>query len=167
MANQACRHGHPIEQRYMRPGNHISCRGCEQARQQRYRLVHPDRIKASSKRYYESHIDFMRAKNRTLAAGAYRARASATQRALRMAILQKLGNKCVRCGFSDLRAIQIDHVFGGGSQESRQGYVKMYRKILNNSDGYQLLCANCNAIKRLENNEHPRARKPHLAQFAA
>lgn len=76
-------------------------------------------------------------------------------RNLRLAVLAFLGNKCKRCGFSDNRALQIDHVHGGGKQElkglSREQY---YHKVLADSEGlYQLLCANCNWIKRHENQE--------------
>ena len=35
-------------------------------------------------------------------------------RALRMEVLGLYGGVCARCGFSDERALQIDHVQGGG-----------------------------------------------------
>ena len=75
---------------------------------------------------------------------------------LRLRALETLGNKCVRCGFSDPRALQIDHINGGGSKEMKsKGNYKIYRDIvLGNLNGYQALCANCNWIKRHENNEN-------------
>ncbi len=74
-------------------------------------------------------------------------------RSIRISVLQKLGGKCVRCGFSDFRALQIDHVNGGGSKELQEiGAWGVYKKIMNGDiDGYQILCANCNWIKRDEN----------------
>ena len=73
---------------------------------------------------------------------------------LRLDILNFLGNKCVKCGFSDWRALQIDHINGGGRNEiKRLGYMKYYKKIKENPQEYQILCANCNWIKRYENNE--------------
>ena len=80
---------------------------------------------------------------------------AAHSKRLRIAVLAFLGNKCCRCGFNDPRALQIDHVNGGGKQElknvSRHTY---YRKVLADTQGrYQLLCANCNWIKRTENGE--------------
>lgn len=30
-----------------------------------------------------------------------------------------LGDSCVRCGFSDKRALQVDHINGGGLQERK------------------------------------------------
>ena len=79
-------------------------------------------------------------------------------RALRKAILELMGGKCIRCNFSDERALQIDHVNGGGVKEMNK-ISKVYHKIviqsvLNNEKKYQLLCANCNWIKRSENNEN-------------
>lgn len=69
--------------------------------------------------------------------------------------VEKLGGKCKKCSFSDYRALQIDHVNGDGSEE-RKIRKSINRKIvLNLTDvsRYQLLCANCNWIKRVENNE--------------
>lgn len=80
---------------------------------------------------------------------------------LRERILELLGNKCVHCGFSDKRALQIDHVFGGGNQERKRFqskskirfgvtiryYKHVLQQIKNGSKDYQLLCANCNIIK--------------------
>lgn len=71
-----------------------------------------------------------------------------------------LGGKCVKCGFSDERALQIDHIEGGGyverknySTNPKAYYKNILETIKNNKTKYQLLCANCNWIKRFENNE--------------
>lgn len=66
------------------------------------------------------------------------------------------GNKCMTCGFSDARALQIDHVDGGGVKELKiAGGIQHYRNVLNSIDSgkFQLLCANCNWIKRHTNDE--------------
>jgi len=78
-------------------------------------------------------------------------------RRMRLAALEILGGECVRCGFDDYRALQIDHINGNGTKE-RKSMTKNYHKaviasVLNNENKYQLLCANCNWIKRVENNE--------------
>lgn len=76
--------------------------------------------------------------------------------AARGELLALLGNKC-RCGFSDPRALQIDHVNGGGSRERVRFSSGFYRRVLrlvkSGSAEYQLLCANCNSIKRYEHGE--------------
>lgn len=73
-------------------------------------------------------------------------------------IFDRYGNKCVRCGFDDdCRAFQIDHVNGGGSQDALKFKSKRayWKHVLEDQTGkFQLLCANCNAIKRIEQGEH-------------
>ena len=83
----------------------------------------------------------------------------------RLDTLQFLGGKCSRCGFSDVRALQIDHINGGGSKELqsyRNSYRRMayYEKVRQTPPGtYQILCANCNWIKMSENKEFPHAKR--------
>lgn len=72
--------------------------------------------------------------------------------------LAHLGGCCVKCGMADQRALQIDHVQGGGSKELRSEdfkYSDYFKRLLSEPPGttYQLLCANCNWIKRHENDE--------------
>ena len=79
---------------------------------------------------------------------------------IRKNALQAYGGKCVRCNFNDWRALQIDHINGGGAKERRDskiGAYKFYKQITENVDldKYQILCANCNWIKKHENNENP------------
>ena len=80
----------------------------------------------------------------------------------RMEALEALGPVCVRCGFEDVRALQIDHVNGGGADEFKaMGNYRMYKKVCDpvNHHLYQVLCANCNWIKRHENDENPNRRR--------
>ena len=75
-------------------------------------------------------------------------------RRLRQAVLERLGQKCSRCGYKDVRALEIDHKFGGGTEERRRlGYPTYYVHVLRHLDRFQILCANCNMIKRRENGE--------------
>lgn len=76
----------------------------------------------------------------------------------RRAAVAALGGKCQRCGFDDARALQIDHVGGDGAARrragERTGVAGYYKKVIADRTGaYQLLCANCNWIKREENGE--------------
>lgn len=83
--------------------------------------------------------------------------AKAYWRRKRAAAIDLLGGVCVRCGFSDRRALQFDHTDGSGFQQRKNNGFQAYpsiRRILAGDDGFQLLCANCNWIKRVENNEH-------------
>ena len=73
---------------------------------------------------------------------------------LRKAVVSLYGAVCAHCGFTDIRALQLDHKHGGGGREARRlGAYSMYKRVLKYPEQYQLLCANCNWIKRVENNE--------------
>lgn len=76
---------------------------------------------------------------------------------LRHDILDRLGCVCVGCGNTDRRILQIDHRFGGGAEERRLlgsgvAYLKHIQRNLW-SGNYQILCPNCNTIKRHTNYE--------------
>lgn len=78
--------------------------------------------------------------------------------AIRQKIIQTLGGKCMKCGFFDWRALQVDHINGFPGLGRLSNAVLLLRDILESlskkSNKYQLLCANCNWIKRYENQEH-------------
>ena len=78
-------------------------------------------------------------------------------RARRHAFLEAMGGECERCGFTDPRALQTDHVHGGGAAERRRlgrpNTPSFYARVLANRADYALLCANCNSIKKDEQNE--------------
>ena len=96
----------------------------------------PDKVKAEYERNKVKYIAYAR---------------KSTQRKRELA-LEKLGNKCIKCGFSDKRALQIDHINGEGKFENSNRY-KIYNNVINGSKKYQLLCANCNWIKKYEKGE--------------
>ena len=75
---------------------------------------------------------------------------------LRQQVLELLGNQCAICGFSDMRALQIDHIDGGGYRAKlHRSVIGRYKGILEvKGKGYQLLCANCNQIKKYVNKEN-------------
>ena len=82
---------------------------------------------------------------------------------IRMETLEYLGGAfCKKCGFSDWRALCIDHVNGDGYVDRKNSKIsnpQTYLKHIQakNGKGYQVLCANCNKIKVHENRE---VRKP-------
>lgn len=76
-----------------------------------------------------------------------------TQRA-RLLAIQTLGGQCAKCGYKDERALQVDHVYGGGNKDQMLGNrAAFYKKVAGDGEHYQLLCANCNWIKRYEKAE--------------
>ena len=71
---------------------------------------------------------------------------------LKIQTFMKLGSKCVRCGTTDPRVLQINHLKGGGGKEGRNG-TNMYGAILRGeraTDDVDLRCANCNIIYEYE-----------------
>jgi hypothetical protein len=78
-----------------------------------------------------------------------------TNQELRAMVFNLIGHECVSCGEDDMRCLSIDHVEGGGSRERAQmGARFVYIKIIGKrGHGYQTLCLNCQAIKRIEENE--------------
>jgi len=136
------------------------------ARNQRWRERHREQLRAYNRSYYEAHREERLANDRQ-----YKQEHTDQKRVAdfrysriwrqrrRMAIITKLGGKCVRCGFTDWRALQVDHINGGGTKERRRA-VSMrsyYKAVLASAEAqageYQLLCANCNQIKRYEDGE--------------
>ena len=118
--------------------------------QREWRKKNPDKVRAIQRAYKERdperyrRIDLEKAKRH--------------YRFLRRQVLDLLGGECVRCGFNDERALQVDHIDGGGNKERialNGANASVYRRVLaTNGVGYQLLCANCNWIKRAERQEH-------------
>lgn len=67
---------------------------------------------------------------------------------------------CVKCNFSDIRALTIDHIDGGGLAHRKKigipaSGTAFYRYLIKQGfpDGYQTLCGNCQRIKQFINNE--------------
>jgi hypothetical protein len=83
-------------------------------------------------------------------------------------VLTHYGNgncACVRCGFSDMRALSIDHINGDGAKhrkelsdnpEKRYTGLRMYKWIQDNKypDGFRTLCLNCQFIVEFERREN-------------
>lgn len=75
-----------------------------------------------------------------------------------------LGGVCVKCGFSDTRALQVDHIDGNGfldrKNKTKYNEANIYRKIIRgDTSNYQLLYANCNFIKAFEQGSFTRSSK--------
>ena len=81
---------------------------------------------------------------------------------IKLEIFELLGGQCInpygqhKEPYIDIRALQIDHINGGGRQHRKQmgSTGKFYKYVLTHPEEFQLLCANCNQIKRKENNEN-------------
>lgn len=67
--------------------------------------------------------------------------------------------KCAACGFSDIRALDLDHINNDGADHRRDhlgrrtacgGSTYSWLKRNNYPSGFQVLCRNCNWIKEIE-----------------
>lgn len=76
--------------------------------------------------------------------------------------IERLSGKCNRCGFSDPRALQFNHINGGGVKEMlgrTKAAYSFYRDIAEGKrPDINLLCANCNWIHRHENKLVPQSK---------
>jgi len=81
---------------------------------------------------------------------------------LKLKVVEHYSNatmECAGCGISDIRVLSIDHINGKGNLQRRKigvrsGHMFWSWLIKNNfPPGYQVLCMNCQWIKRHTNNE--------------
>jgi hypothetical protein len=71
--------------------------------------------------------------------------------AQRQAILKMYGCECALCGFTDQRALTLDHINGDGGQERRaKTEYQIYRDALETyqPEKFRTLCMNCQFITR-------------------
>ena len=69
-------------------------------------------------------------------------------------VFQVFGRLCNKCGETDSRVMQLDHVNGGGTKERKKmNSLARYTRALKEPEKYQILCANCNVTKKFENGE--------------
>jgi len=134
------------------------------ARNQRWRDQNREKLKEVNRAYYVANRDRLRAAAKERAArnperkrAADRAYYVNHKRQRRREIIEALGGRCIRCGFGDWRGLQVDHVNGGGTRE-RESFSNLwsyYKRIAAHveSGEYQVLCANCNQIRRYEQGE--------------
>jgi 5-methylcytosine-specific restriction endonuclease McrA len=111
--------------------------------------AHPDRHAASERRFRARHPEVGRE----------------YKQGLRVQAIAVLGGACCKCGFTDIRALEIDHINNDGclDRKKRTRYSMWASIIKGASVGeFQLLCANCHQIKSYEE-----IWKPHGAEWGA
>lgn len=80
---------------------------------------------------------------------------------IRRGAIDRLGGSCVNCGIGDIRVLQINHLNGGGRQESYSlghgnlgaGARNLWKAIVSgnrNLDDLEVRCANCNILYEYE-----------------
>lgn len=117
--------------------------------------------KETYKKWYENNKDSARKKKRDAMRkyraenpGKHREQSRAAKARLKNKVFEVYGRVCVSCGFSDLRALTLDHVLNNGSNERKEYGERgvYYRALLPEyKKEYQTLCMNCQFIKRVQN----------------
>jgi len=129
---------------------------CREYERNRYH-ANPEHGREIGRRSYYNHLD----KNRS--------RSRERSQKLRMEVLIHYSREDLRCSLckeDDIRCLSIDHINGGGNRHRAAEGMQpggLYRWLKNNHypQGYQVLCMNCQWIKRYENNEcHQGVSKP-------
>ena len=113
--------------------------------------VHKDKYKAKLKR---EHPEEYKRKERE--------HYLAYSKRLRDETFRHYGNdeiRCAHCGESRLACLSIDHIAGGGNKHRKErksgGGINFYSWLKRQGfpKGYQVLCMNCQWVKRVTNNE--------------
>jgi len=78
---------------------------------------------------------------------------------LKLEVLTHYGGEppcCQICGFEDIRALSIDHIEGDGREHRKKigSGLRAWLKRNHYPEGYQVLCMNCQFIKRFERGEN-------------
>ena len=98
----------------------------------------------------------------------YNAQSVAAKKRERERLYEMYGHVCAMCWFEDKRALTLDHKNNNGNEERAElGERGVYRKAkaAHRPDEYQILCMNCQFIKRTEDrcaNQH----RPRVAATA-
>lgn len=137
------------------------CKKCYNERQRKFYENHKEEQRKQSRKNYRKYYSYYQDYAKT-----HKGNLEKYRLGLRLKVIEKFGGKCANPFNIDhtsfemepdyIYCLQIDHVNGGGKKEhnrykSGTSYLK---KVLVDTEGkYQLLCANCNWIKRHRKNE--------------
>jgi hypothetical protein len=136
-----------------------------------------ERILAHMHEYYDKNSEKILTQQKTPASRIRRNACGRKRRQdIKIELFNLLGNKCsnkeclVPGGCTDQRCLQIDHVNSGGTKHIKNVKEKGYHyfsvvleEVKKGSKEYQLMCANCNWIKRCETDKEKPGRRQNLS----
>ena len=118
----------------------------------------PERARKRYKEWYYKHHEEAKEKKRMLMRKyraedpeKYRKQTRDAQQRKRKRIFEIYGDVCSLCGFTDKRALTIDHVKKNGAEERKKlGERGVYRRAIekHRPQEYRILCMNCQFIER-------------------
>lgn len=107
----------------------------------KYCQIHKEEIRLKARKYRLEHKEIMNRRSRK------------HYREFKKKLMEKLGGKCVYCGCTNIQALEINHINGGGHLENkRKGCYRIFREILDGIYPYpiELTCKVCNAVHYLK-----------------
>lgn len=111
---------------------------------QRYKKKYPEKIRAYKRKYKHEHPEQNRKQTKR----------AAERRRYEILCHYSKSNPpvCANCGENHIEFLEIDHINGGGRQHKREigGNLFAWLRKNNLPEGFQVLCANCNAKKAKE-----------------
>lgn len=118
----------------------------------KYRKQHKKEIDEYNKKWYKIHKEY------------FRKACKEERKKLKMEVLTHYSNGIPKCAniynfhkeeITDIRCLQIDHIKGRNTKLPFRSGGDLYHWLKRNNypKGYQVLCCNCNWIKRYENKE--------------
>lgn len=163
-------------------GHYKICMKCDKKRKHKYYLKHKDVIRRKNDLWYQTNkqrsVEYKRRwydahkKEHLVQAQEWsnchpkekREQSKRHTKKLKMDVINHYSNGSMACAnpydehkepYTTTDALQIDHINGGGSKHLKSLHGSIYQWLKNNNypKGYQVLCANCNWIKRRINNE--------------
>jgi DNA-directed RNA polymerase subunit RPC12/RpoP len=132
------------------------CKYCGREFSKNYNINHKDRIEVYRKKNHDKILNAHRKYNLENAEKfkEYRRKKTIEKKVNVLSHYSNNDMKCKYCGFTDLRALSLDHINGGGNKHRKEIGENIYRWIIKNNypEGFQVLCMNCQFIKRLSGN---------------
>lgn len=125
---------------------HVSNESEQEKRRERYRKWY-DRNKETARSMKRENMRRYRAEKPEH----HRAVSRKAKRKQREKLYDAYGKQCVLCGFSDERALSLDHIKNNGAEERKAiGDRAVYYRALipENKSDYRMLCMNCQFIER-------------------
>ncbi len=115
----------------------------------KYKEKYSERISITQRKYREAHKEELKRKG------------IQKYTKIKIRVLTYYGSgksACVRCGYSDIRALSIDHINGGGEKQRKAigwgSHIYLWLEKNKYPTGFQTLCMNCQYLKREENKEY-------------
>lgn len=87
----------------------------------------------------------------------YKEQSRRAKKKLKDSVFNLYGRICDSCGFSDIKALTLDHILNNGAEERKKlGERGVYCRAIKDfrPNEYRILCMNCQFIKRVKANQH-------------